>query len=368
MPGLPEEGTPSVPVDRPGEYRKPSLERRTAWWCRAGAAVLIAAIFGLDLSVAEDFAVPMFYVLPTLLLMWAGRYWEPAVVAAVASALTVGGLEIDTPVDASAVAIVNRALAIIGIWLAAGVVTLHRVLMFRSNRQAARERAQRESAERRLRGQSALTQLGQLTAVVAHEVRNPLAGVRGSLQVLQSRLPVDARERAIIEAMIERLDALNAKVTDMLIYARPAEPKIQNVDLRRLVIDAGTSARASAAAAAAPVVLAGERTMARADPDMLRPALLNLFLNAYQAGGTGGIEATIAADDSTATVAIMDRGTGIPAGIRERILEPFFTTKPSGTGLGLPVVNRLMQLQGGTLTLRDRPGGGTVAELTLPVV
>jgi signal transduction histidine kinase len=340
-------------------------ERPSLWW-RAGIAALVFGVFWVDFRASEDFVVPMFYVLPTLLLMWSGRCWEPAVVAGVATVLTAIGLRIDNPAGIPTVAVVNRSLEIVGIWLAAGVVTLHRVLVLRSERQAERERAQREIAEKRLREQSALTQLGQLAAVVAHEVRNPLAGVRGSLQVLGSRLPAEARDRDVIAAMIQRLDALNAKVTDLLIYVRPTEPRIQDVELRPLVIDAGASAQAAMGSIARPVVVSGDSPVARADPEMLRPALLNLLLNAYQAGGTGEIDVRIAAADRTATVAIMDRGSGIPPASRERVFEPFYTTKPGGTGLGLPVVSRLLQLQGGALALRDRAGGGTIAELTLP--
>jgi two-component system sensor histidine kinase HydH len=297
--------------------------------------------------------------------MWNGRCWEPAVVAGLATSLTVAGLFADDTVNTPAIAALNRSLEIIGIWLAAGVVTMHRVTVVRSSAQAARERTERERAEKRLQEQSALTHLGQLAAVVAHEVRNPLAGVRGSLQVLRSRLPADAGEREVIDAMIGRLDALNAKVTDILIYARPTEPRIQDVDLGPLVAEAGISARAATGSAAPPLVVSGDDAVARADPEMLRPALLNLLLNAYQAGGSS-VDVNLTARGGVCSVQVLDRGPGIPDAIRDRVFEPFFTTKPAGTGLGLPVVKRLLQLQAGGLSLTDREGGGTIAEVTLP--
>jgi signal transduction histidine kinase len=348
-----------------GETSHPIVIERSRWW-RTGVVALIVGIFWIDVSAPQGVVVPMFYVLPTLLFMWGGRWWEPSIVAAVATGLTVAGLHIHSADTIPAVAMVNRSLEIAGIWLASVVVMLHRVLVLRSLGQAAAERAERQSAERRLRGQAALAQLGKLTAVVAHEVRNPLAGVRASLQVLKSRFRADAQEPRVIDAMIERLDALNAKVTDILIYSHPAAPKVRDVHLRPLVADAVASARAATGTTAAPIAISGDDPLARADPEMLRPALLNLLINACQAAGTGDVEVVLASGHRTSTVAIMDRGPGIPPELRERVFEPFFTTKPTGTGLGLPVVSRLVELQDGRLFLHDRAGGGTIAEITLP--
>jgi two-component system sensor histidine kinase HydH len=223
-----------------------------------------------------------------------------------------------------------------------------------------------KEAESRLREQAALTQLGQLAAVVAHEVRNPLAGVRGTLQVLESRVPGQVCERAVITTMIERIDALNAKVTDLLVYARPSDPRPQAVDPRPIIADAAANARAAAGAASASTPVSGDGALVRADPEWLRSVLLNLLLNAYQAEGTQPVEVYVSRQDGSCTIAVLDRGPGIPAHVRERLFEPFFTTKPAGTGLGLPVVKRLMELQGGSIRLSDRAGGGTRAEITLP--
>jgi len=348
-----------------GEKPHVPANKHSHWW-RAGVLALVLAIFWIDVVAPQGVVVPMFYVLPTLLFMWGGRWWEPSIVAAVAMGLTAAGLHINNPAGIPAVAIVNRSLEIAGIWLASVVVMLHRALVLRSQRQAAAERAERQAAERRLRGQAALAQLGKLTAVVAHEVRNPLAGVRASLQVLKSRFRADAQEPRVIDAMIERLDALNEKVTDILIYSRPAAPRLRDVPLRPLVADVVASARAATGTTAPPVVITGDDALARADPEMLRPALLNLLINACQAAGTGDVEVVLTSEPRTSTVAIMDRGPGIPPELRERVFEPFFTTKPTGTGLGLPVVSRLVELQDGKLSLNDRAGGGTIAEVTLP--
>jgi signal transduction histidine kinase len=105
----------------------------------------------------------------------------------------------------------------------------------------------------------------------------------------------------------------------------------------------------------------------RADPDMLRAVLLNLLLNACQASNGQDVEIVTRADRDSGRVEVRDRGPGIADDVREKIFAPFFTTKSSGTGLGLPIVKRLMEMQGGAVDLRPRGGGGTVAEIVLPV-
>lgn len=100
---------------------------------------------------------------------------------------------------------------------------------------------------------------------------------------------------------------------------------------------------------------------------MLRALLLNLLLNACQSGTRAPVEVELQADGSTCRIAILDRGGGLPHGDSERVFEPFFTTKKGGTGLGLAIVRRLVQLQHGTIELRPRPGGGTIAELSFPI-
>jgi PAS domain S-box-containing protein len=226
---------------------------------------------------------------------------------------------------------------------------------------------QRKAAEEQLRAQAALTQLGQLAAVVAHEVRNPLAGIRGSLQVLESRLPEEMRERAIIGAMIDRIDHLNAKVDDLLAFARPTRPKLQAVELRAVLADAAAGARAATGPGCPAIDIRGQHTTVRADPEMLRAIVLNLLLNACQASDGEMVEIVTTTEARLCHIAILDRGPGISPEVHDRVFEPFFTTKRGGTGLGLAIVKRLMELQGGTVSLGPREGGGTTATVTLPV-
>ena len=224
----------------------------------------------------------------------------------------------------------------------------------------------RKEAEAQLASQAALLQLGQLAAVVAHEVRNPLAGVRGSLEVLRSRMPAMPKEREVIQAMMDRLDVLNAKVDDILRFARPRDPVFQSVEITPIVRDAIASAQASAGAACPAITFMPRPLVVRADAEMLHAALLNLLLNACQTG-SDAVEVSAAAAGEVCLLAVADRGPGITPDLLERLFEAFYTTKKSGTGLGLPIVKRLMDLQQGTVSLRPRDGGGTIAELTIPL-
>jgi len=225
----------------------------------------------------------------------------------------------------------------------------------------------RKAAEAQLREQAALARLGQLAAVVAHEVRNPLAGLRAGLQVIDRRIH-EPRDHSAIAAMLQRIDDLNDKVEDLLLYARPRTPRPQSIELCILTQDVVSSAETSTGRHGHSIPISGENVSAYADPDMVRAALLNLVLNACQAAPNQEVEVHIARSDAMCRVAVCDRGPGIRTEIRDQVFEPFFTTRVNGTGLGLAIVKRLIELQDGSVRLTDREGGGTIAEVTLPCV
>ena len=224
----------------------------------------------------------------------------------------------------------------------------------------------RKNAEAQLSEQAALPQLGQLAAIVAHEVRNPLAGLRASLQVIDGRIS-DRAIASAIAAMIQRIDGLNDKLEDLLLFARPKPPRLQPVDVKALMRDVAASAAISTGRTGAPIPIAGDELKVRADPEMLRAAMLNLLLNACQAAGREEVDIQLAQSGRVGRISVRDRGTGMPSEIRDRVFEPFFTTRTNGTGLGLAIVKRLLELQDGTVALLDRPGGGTIAEATIPL-
>jgi signal transduction histidine kinase len=167
--------------------------------------------------------------------------------------------------------------------------------------------------------------------------------------------------------MIQRIDSLNEKVEDLLLYARPKPARLQPVNVTALLREIASSARVATGYTGPAIAIEGhEGATAYADPDMLRAALLNITMNACQAAGSGEVDIQVAADGRMCRIAIRDRGPGISADDRERVFEPFFTTRAGGTGLGLAIVKRLLELQDGTVALHERPGGGTVAEVSIP--
>lgn len=228
----------------------------------------------------------------------------------------------------------------------------------------------RKEAEERLREQDALTRLGQMTAVVAHEVKNPLAGILGSLQIVRARLTQVGQDVEIFDLMVARLKALNEMVDDMLKFARPKPLSFANVDIERLLRETALLLRSSEQHAKVTIdVESDQDVVVRADSEQLQQAFLNLFVNAAQAMREDGlIQVSVRANDDHLRVTIVDRGEGVPLEIRDRLFEPFFTTKTRGTGLGLAIVKRILERHGGSIDLIGPPDGGTTVDMTLPRV
>jgi two-component system CheB/CheR fusion protein len=226
---------------------------------------------------------------------------------------------------------------------------------------------ERKRTEELLREQAALARLGEMAAVVAHEVKNPLAGIRGALQVIGGRLPETSRDRAIMGDIVARLDSLNEIVEDLLIFARPREPRLSPVAVAELLEDTASLLRKDASHGNVDVRIAGDRPTIEADAEQLQTAFLNLLLNAAQASASGGrIDVTVSSENGRCRVAIADTGPGIPAETRDKIFEPFFTTKHRGTGLGLPTAKRVIDRHHGAIAVDCPPGGGTIVTVTLP--
>jgi len=226
---------------------------------------------------------------------------------------------------------------------------------------------ERKAAEERLREQAALVRVGQLAAVVAHEVKNPLAGIRGAMQVMLSRRPRGDADAPVMHEIITRVDALNDLIEDLLLFARPRAPRLQAIELMPLLADAVASMRRDPVAELVKVEIAGPDVALSGDSELLRAALLNIFLNAAQAmNGSGAIYVTLTIEGDTVRVDIRDEGPGIPPEMRDRVFEPFYTTKPRGGGLGLAIVRRTLDLHGGTVSLDAPHSGGTVVSLRLP--
>lgn len=213
--------------------------------------------------------------------------------------------------------------------------------------------------EVRLRRAEALAKIGALSAAVAHELRNPLAGISGAIQVISRSMGDDDRRRGIMDRVLEQIRRLDRLVGDLLAFSRQAPAHLEPMDLRakvdevvRLVTDAHPDA---------VVDVTGEGE-ALADPDLLHRVVLNLVTNALQAlDGDGRVEVRV----DGPLVVVDDDGPGIPEEHLEQVFEPFFTTKTQGTGLGLAICRNAATAMGGDLLPTDSRLGGACLRLRL---
>jgi two-component system sensor kinase FixL len=221
--------------------------------------------------------------------------------------------------------------------------------------------------EERLREQTALARLGEMAAVLAHEVKNPLAAVRGAIQVIGGRLATGSKDASIVKEIVARIDALNELMKDLLLFARPPQFKPAQVEIRSLVTSTAELLVEDPALRDVRIAIEGSAPPVFADPGLLRIVFLNLMVNSAQAmKGQGAICVSVNSATDGCRIAFADNGPGIPADIRDKIFTPFFTTKLRGSGLGLPTVKRLIEAHHGTISVQCPQGGGTTVTVQLP--
>jgi PAS domain S-box-containing protein len=227
---------------------------------------------------------------------------------------------------------------------------------------------ERKIVEERLRHQESLARVGQLAAMVAHEVKNPLAGIKGVLQVLMSRRSPADPEATVMHDVVDRIDALNELIQDLLTFSRPRPPKSQPIELRPLLNEAVALMRKDPIGEHVTIKIDGPDVALTGDSAMLKAVFSNLLFNAAQAmRGTGAIHIQLARSDDQCEVSVEDTGPGIPTEIRDTVFEPFFTTKSRGGGLGLAIARRSVELHGGRVTLACPVTGGTTMTVNLPL-
>lgn len=217
-----------------------------------------------------------------------------------------------------------------------------------------------------------LSGIGQLTANLAHEIRNPLASIEGAAGLLETpdALPEEQRREfvGIIKAESRRLSRL---LTEMLDYSRARKPEFHAADLAGLVRRVVNLVTSSAARARVEIVTDFPASLppVECDASQIMQVLMNLLLNAIQAmpsGGTIHIQGEQAAD--YVAVSVRDQGPGVPDDDLDKLFSPFFTTKKEGTGLGLAVAQQIAVRHGGEIAVKNQSGGGAVFSLLLPVV
>jgi two-component system sensor kinase FixL len=226
----------------------------------------------------------------------------------------------------------------------------------------------RVQLEGQLREQAALAKVGEMAAVIAHEVKNPLAGIRGAMQVFGARMAGEGANTQILTEIVARIDSLDQMMKDLLLFARPPKPKHAPTDLVPLVKMTASLLSQDPALHGVDVEVDGAAPLVAADSDMLRIVFQNLLINsAHAMHGKGRIRVAVDTIDKDCQLTFIDGGPGIPADIREKIFTPFFTTKSRGTGLGLPTVKRLIEAHNGKIAVACPPAGGTTVVIRLPI-
>jgi two-component system sensor kinase FixL len=227
----------------------------------------------------------------------------------------------------------------------------------------------RKRIEQQLSEQQSLVKIGEMAAVLAHEIRNPLAGIRGAMQVMAARHEPASQEAMVTREIIARVDTLTELMQDLLLYARPPKPRPAPVDLERLVMTVVDLLGRDPEISGVRIRVEGVAAPVRADPELLKIVFQNLLINAAHAmSGSGELRVQLSNSGQISSIAFTDQGPGVPAEIRDKIFTPFFTTKVRGTGLGLPTAKRLVEVQGGTISIDCPPGGGTTVTVRVPVL
>ncbi|MGC8794413.1 MAG: sensor histidine kinase [Bryobacteraceae bacterium] len=219
--------------------------------------------------------------------------------------------------------------------------------------------------ERRQLEMEQLARLGRMAATLAHEIRNPLATIKGFVQLAAEKASPDVA--ALLGPVSPEIERLERLVKDLLQYGRPVEPRLAWVNWDALAAELETNARQLAGGSDLRIRVFGGPIRLKTDPDLLKAALLNLVRNAVEASGESG-EVAILIEPSRdgLVIAVEDEGSGIPAEVRRRLFEPFYTTKAFGSGLGLATSRKLVETLGGRLDLVDRQPRGTRAEIRFP--
>ncbi len=234
-------------------------------------------------------------------------------------------------------------------------------------------RESREEIERLHRTQMSraehLATLGEMAAGLAHEIRNPLAGIAGVMEIVGRDLPANSAAISVLGEVRHEVVHINKIVSELLEIARPKPPLFQPGDLTAVAEHACLFASDQAATRKVTLeVCKGDPLPAlEFDRGQVHQVLLNLLLNAVQACGEGGsVRVEFSCDEKFATATVIDTGDGIPPDVLPNIFRPFFTTKGNGTGLGLSLARRIVEDHGGTLVATSELGKGSQFALALP--
>ena len=226
----------------------------------------------------------------------------------------------------------------------------------------------RVQMEERLREQNALARLGEMASVLAHEIKNPLAGIRGVVQIISRRMTPGSTDQTMMNEIVSRIDALDGMMKDLLVFARPPQPKLHSLDVFPLVQLTAALIRQGDEMRDLDVQVTGAAPPIRGDAEMLKMVFQNLLINgAHATKGKGTIRVDVSVIEDACSIVFSDNGPGIPADVRAKIFTPFFTTKSRGTGLGLPTAKRFVEAHNGHISVECPASGGTAVHVRLPL-
>ncbi|MBI2828157.1 MAG: PAS domain-containing protein [Acidobacteria bacterium] len=229
--------------------------------------------------------------------------------------------------------------------------------------------------ERNARLQQRLAAVGEMAAGIAHEIRNPLASMSGSIQVLRQELPLSREQAQLMDIVLRESERLNDTIRSFLAYARPQKFAVARLDLGKVVQDAALLLRNSSEAGAAHVVdvhVPPEPVWYEADENQIRQIVWNIASNGFRAMPQGGrlllsVETDGASAPDEVVLSVQDDGRGIPAEELDNIFQPFRGSFERGTGLGLAIVHRIVSDYGGVIQVSSTVGVGTTVRVRLPV-
>ena len=242
-----------------------------------------------------------------------------------------------------------------------------------------------EQAEERGRLRDRLAALGEMAAAIAHEVKNPLAGIEIMAGLLRRRIPDNADAQSLVGDIISEAKVANNIVVEVLEFVRPIRLQVEQTSIAQVLHDAVAMAERKVSRGGVHVTLDSREQLPliKADHHQLCQLFGNLLTNGLEAlNGTGAITVVARqgvayqepvespagrAPDTTVVVDVADDGPGLPADVAERVFNPFFTTKPQGSGLGLAIVRKIVDAHNGHIDLTTAPGQGTRFRVTLPL-
>jgi len=233
-----------------------------------------------------------------------------------------------------------------------------------------RSRRRQEQTQLQLERSHKLSMVGQMAAGVAHEIKNPLASIKGGVEILCSDSTSDDERREFREIVTREIRRIDDTVREYLDFARPRESRPEPVDLVEVVTAAARQLESQAGKAGVKIVQTSDpQVTIRADREKIHQVVLNLLLNAIDASPAGeSIEVTTRVTRGRmAELTVRDHGPGIDPTDAERVFEPFYTRKSAGSGLGLAVVKSIVESHRGGVDLKAAEGGGAVFTVTLPL-